>query len=162
MKNEQHYLEQWRKVRGWPPYQVSSYGRVWGYKGPLRQSKKRYMFVHLCSKGRRQQHTVHRLVAKAFIKNPKRKPEVNHKNGNRYNNVVDNLEWVTRKENAQHSVKIGKHPRHERHGRAKLCAEDVLFIRNSNLNMSELARIFHVTQPTVMAAKTGRTWKNLK
>ena len=50
---------------------------------------------------------VHRLVAKSYIPNPQNKPEVNHKDGNKQNNHVSNLEWVTSSENGLHSYKLG-------------------------------------------------------
>lgn len=61
-----------------------------------------YMIVCLSKHGRKN-HYVHRLVADAFIPNSKNKPEVNHIDSNRHNNMVDNLEWCTRKENMVHA-----------------------------------------------------------
>lgn len=66
-----------------------------------------YKFVCLRKDGVNQNHMIHRLVAKAFILNPNDLPEVNHKDGNKQNNNVDNLEWCTRSENLKHAVQIG-------------------------------------------------------
>lgn len=66
-----------------------------------------YKHVTLNIDGKQKRMRVHRLVAELFIDNPENKPYVNHKDGNRSNNKVDNLEWVTPSENTQHAVKIG-------------------------------------------------------
>ncbi len=62
-----------------------------------------YLKVNLYKDGICKKHYVHRLVAEAFIPNSNNLPEVNHKDGNKYNNSVDNLEWCSRQENIEHS-----------------------------------------------------------
>lgn len=99
-------MEDWREVVDNENYMVSNTGRVrrrgsdydhstYGMKG--------YQLVDLYSSGVRTKKRVNRLVAEAFIPNPDNKPEVNHKDGNKSNNNVENLEWVTKKENCRHA-----------------------------------------------------------
>lgn len=66
-----------------------------------------YMNVSLGKDGKQKQYKVHRLIAEAFIPNPQNKPQVNHIDGNKSNNVVWNLEWVTCKENVAHAYTVG-------------------------------------------------------
>jgi hypothetical protein len=66
-----------------------------------------YKVVLLCVGGKRKHATVHRLVALTFIPNPENKPTVNHKDGNKQNNNVDNLEWASFSENNQHRFDAG-------------------------------------------------------
>ena len=66
-----------------------------------------YKFVTLLIDGKQKRMRVHRLVAETFIENPKNKPYVNHINGKKDDNNVENLEWVTPSENTQHAVKTG-------------------------------------------------------
>lgn len=66
-----------------------------------------YHEVLLSENGKTKNYLVHRLIAKTFIKNPDNKPFVNHKDGNKLNNSIENLEWCTRSENTTHSYKNG-------------------------------------------------------
>lgn len=66
-----------------------------------------YAHVKICFEGKYFHRSVHRLVATAFLENKENKKEVNHKDGNKLNNSVENLEWVTSSENQRHAVKTG-------------------------------------------------------
>lgn len=87
---------------------VTNKGRVFSRLGrELKQqlSAVGYYRVEIWHKGFGRKHLVHRLVASAFIPNPNDKPQVNHKDGNKLNNDVENLEWVTQSENQIHAYR---------------------------------------------------------
>lgn len=112
-------METWVKIQEVSGnYQISNYGNVKSNISNIilkqsivakRKNKQGYKVVNL--KG--NLHYVHRLVANAFIPNPNQLPEVNHIDGNKFNNHVNNLEWVTSSENMKHAYKTGliKHSR---------------------------------------------------
>ena len=90
--------ESWKIVSGYDyPYMISDYGRVRGTKGIMKQYDNGYgyLVVEFRKNGRRKHLRVHRLVAGAFIPNPENLPEVNHKDEDKHNNFVTNLEWCT-------------------------------------------------------------------
>lgn len=100
---------EWKLIEGFDGiYSVSNYGDVKNNRtGRLmkqRKTEKGYLRVGLTTNGKPKCMRVHRLVAQAFIPNPEDKPEVNHIDFNKENNCVNNLEWVTGKENTKHSL----------------------------------------------------------
>jgi hypothetical protein len=104
---------------------------------------------------------VHRLVAKEFIPNIDDKPQINHIDGNKKNNNVINLEWVTNKENTYHWLKSHSHslifPN------AKLTIEQVKHLKNIMYNHTpqELANMFGIAKITVYKIKQGKLWNRI-
>lgn len=106
---------------------------------------------------------VHRLVAQTYIPNPDNKLQVNHKDGNKLNNCVENLEWVTNQENRNHAIDNDLHICGDRCSYAKLTSKQVLEILNDNEhNFTELGKLFNVSRNTIADIKHNRTWKQLK
>jgi hypothetical protein len=99
----------WKKINGYETYEINDTGIVRNVKTgrTLKQHKKamRYFSIELQPK---KQFFIHRLIAEHFIPNNENLPFVNHKNGNGFDNRIENLEWVTQKENLFHSKNITK------------------------------------------------------
>ena len=106
---------------------------------------------------------VHRLVAKIYIPNPENKPQVNHKDGNKLNNCVENLEWVTNRENSIHALKMGLQPIEERHRCAKLTRAQAQFIKSHDeMSRKQLAELFNISENTISDIRHGRSWKTVE
>jgi hypothetical protein len=90
-------------------YEISSKGRISNYRKILNPfvNNSGYLVIDLKVNGIRYKKLMHRLVAEAFLNNPFNKKEVNHKDGNKLNNSIDNLEWVTSSENKKHALQEG-------------------------------------------------------
>ena len=114
-------MEIYKPVPGYPGYEVSNFGNVRSLdryttsgafiKGRVLKpmpDKKGYLHVRPSFGNKGKAQKVHRLVAQLFIPNPKGLPSVNHKDGNKQNNKVENLEWCTHSENRLHATRVLK------------------------------------------------------
>ncbi|MCD8029713.1 MAG: NUMOD4 motif-containing HNH endonuclease [Bacteroides sp.] len=105
--------ENWRFISGYTDYMVSDRGRVMSLKQRTQRilsagtDTKGYLFVVLWDRGIYTLHRVHRLVGKAFLPNPDNLPQMNHLNGIRDDNRVENLEWCDAWTNMRHALQYG-------------------------------------------------------
>lgn len=173
--------ERWRKVVGYEDYYlVSTHGRVYRKRRRTRDGRvlrgrylkpwlrAGYWCTGLTDSSMKQKFiSVHVLVATAFLPNPKCKPHVNHRDGDKTNCVLTNLEWVTRKENAQHASFIGllADKKGENHHLVKLTDSDVTTIRvmytTGSYSQRELARLFRVGQSAISRVVNGKRWSHI-
>lgn len=177
--------EEWRPIKGFEGYyEISNHGRVRSLdrlrksvKGMAKVNGKiisgnhgenHYYQVVLFREGKSKTALVHRLVAEAFIPNPENKPQVNHKDGDKHNNNVNNLEWVTRSENQIHAYRTGLHPgTGEGNVNAKLTREQVAEIRRTYVKgrrgsgATILARKYGVKKHAILSIIWGDTWKGV-
>ena len=167
--------EIWRDVVGYEGlYQISNLGRVksllFGRERILktRYNVEGYAVIKLTRKDKGKIYPIHKLLAQAFIPNPENKPIVNHKDGNKMNNNLDNLEWVTHSENVKHSYKMGliKPKRGSENVQSKLSEEEVFYIRKNykyrdeEFNAHKLAQKFGVATSTIYRVVNNECYKN--
>ena len=121
---------------------------------------KGYLRVGICGKLR----FVHRLVAEKFLPNPENKPQVNHIDGNKTNNNVDNLEWVTNKANREHAVKNSLIVSGDKCPWAKLSVKDIEEIRSlyPTHMITDIAKMYNVNRKTISDIVHWKHGKQLK
>lgn len=161
-------------------YMVSDQGKIWSRSrwltdknGKRRYWKGRYLAAERMDSGYwcivldRRNYWVHRLVAKAFIPNPENKPCVNHKDGNKSNNAVGNLEWVTHRENMVHALRngycdgiIGSNQHNAKLNESRV-AELLVLLTEGKYTDMELSRQFGVCRQLVTMVKIGVIWKHV-
>lgn len=168
--------EIWKDIPGFEGrYQASSLGRIrsltfskkvlsrWGtyrdviFKGKILNTNHKNSNGYTNLKlGAGKSYDVHRLVAMTFVPNPLNLSEVNHIDFNKINNIITNLEWVSRGTNLHHNIKNG------RHNTVKLTPEQVIEIRSrlqTGENMTTLAKEFNICYQNIKQIKKNKIWK---
>jgi hypothetical protein len=166
--------EIWKDIAGFEGlYQVSNLGNVKRLISErvfeerlIGRSIDKYGYVKrvLSKNGRNNYFTEHRLVALAFIDNPLNKKTVNHKNGIKTDNTVENLEWCTNKENTEHAIENGlKDQKGIKHHKCKLTEEQVLEIRKIGFSQTRtsLSKKYGVSRITILRIIEQRNWKHI-
>lgn len=153
-----------------PKYQVSEdgyvYNTVTNRRLRLEETNRGYFRVTLSTNGKTQRISIHRLVATIYLPNPENKDFVNHKDGNKSNNSVSNLEWATQSENQKHAYVAGLQKRTPgwESPLADLTREQVEDIRKCyvprKITQQQLADKHGVSRETVKDALRGKTYKN--
>ena len=168
MKEEIQNLEGeiWIENNG---YKISNKGRIIGKKGILLKPNKNnygYLSISIILEDGFRVNSVHRAVAYLFLGKPKEGQEVNHKDGNKENNCVENLEWVTKSENQQHVGNVLKKRVGEKHHSTKLSKEQVIDIYNmckeQRLLYKEIAQIYDLNPSEVSLIAKGVLWDCLQ
>lgn len=158
-------------------YHISSFGRIkcvylFDAKGQPRKiyikklsirAKSGYVFTGLTLNKKRKSESVHRIVGRHFIKNKGNKPFINHKNGVKWDNRVENLEWCTAKENINHAMINGlmKPAKGEDSGQAVLTNKQVLDIFTSSDPIPKLCKKYNVHDTTIRYIKDGTRWSSV-
>lgn len=174
--------EVWVVVDGFPDYLVSNFGRVKSIgrttvrrdgitsrKKELikKQCKTRgHLVTRLWRNGTSKCLYVHRLMAKAFIPNPENKPHINHKDGNKNNNSLSNLEWCTPSENNQHAIDNGLRGYNKGcdHAFSVFSKEEVLNIRKlfkSGLRIADITRLYNKDRNSINRIAKGLSYQNV-
>jgi hypothetical protein len=147
--------EKWETIKDFPNYMISTESRIIN-KTTLNMvsisinKKHKHRAVRLWQNGKTRLLKVYRLKAQAFIPNPDNKPQVNHKDGNRMNEDLSNLEWVTASENMKHSFQSGLCRGFYKKGlenqNRKINVEDILLLRrwyqSGFFDSSKLSKVF--------------------
>lgn len=163
-----------KPIPGFSKYAITADGVVWRvYPLPERRlvigdNGRGYKNVRMKSDGGVIKHAyVHRLVLLAYVPIDKTRPHVNHKDGDRSNNRLENLEWCTRSENMRHAVNILGHGRGrgELSRAAKISDDDVRAIRSMRARGAlyrEIAAEFGLNESWAYRVATGKAWAHVR
>lgn len=164
----QSYKEIWKDVPNYEgTYQISNLGNVkslWFGKDKIlkpREDTGGYMQVALYKEGKSKFFLVHRLIMLAFV--GESDLQVNHKNGIKSDNHLQNLEYCTASKNTQHAYDIGLSSKGEKHYASKLtraCAERIKY-GHQGMTQQEVANIYGVSRMLISEIRSGKAWKHI-
>jgi DNA-binding transcriptional regulator YiaG len=150
-------------------YSITEDGKVWshpksggGYLGYIKKGKwlktsysTKYPSICLCDDNKkRKTYLIHRLVAISYLENPEKKKQINHKDGNKLNNNLNNLEWCNPIDNINHAFKTGLNKRVKKLTETQI--KEIKKLRYNGFTQVELANMFNVDRTTIRRATGER------
>ena len=166
--------EIWKVVPYANKYKVSNFGRLVGVTGKILRTRKNacgyfVINIHTSPEGKLKTYSVHKIVMESFRGERKAGYTINHIDGNKENNRLENLEYVSHLENMRHAFKMGLVPKDNflgtRNPKCKLSEKDVIRIRRlystGRYKQSDLSKIFSVDQTQISCIVLRKSWRHI-
>jgi hypothetical protein len=162
-------MQEFKPIKDYPHHLINKNGIVYNSKTgnyiKPNLGRRGYFTISLCINGVCKTKTLHRIIANCFIPNQDNKPEVNHKNGIKTDNRIDNLEWVTHKENLAYAYELNLINNTGENNKISILKDiQVLEIRdkyNKGVKTSVLSELYNVSKSTINYVTARRNWKHI-
>jgi hypothetical protein len=172
---EEGLIEVWKPIKQFPAYAISNMGRVkritpapgtWIGKilNPILTPGGYHIIGLRNGNGSKIRIPLHRIVLESFVRKRPKGKECNHKDGNKTNNYVGNLEWVTPKENAEHAFKTGLRKKGLEHPSTKLKEGEIYLARKlgkAGISCRKVAKMFNISPSMANAIARNKIWRGI-